>query len=75
MFDHVGFRVRDVEASRKFYLSALAPLGFGGKPELWLAQGGSPASLSPSPRQTALKSTPFMPPRSHGGRARLALAG
>ena len=37
MFDHVGFRVGDVEASRKFYLSALVPFGFGGKPELWLA--------------------------------------
>ena len=29
MFDHIGFRVRDVEASRKFYLAALAPLGVG----------------------------------------------
>ncbi len=58
MFDHVGFRVRNLEASRKFYLSALAPLGFGvamegnfgvglgrgGKPELWLSQGDPPAS-------------------------------
>ncbi len=58
MFDHVGFRVRNLEASRKFYLSALAPLGFGvamegnfgvglgrgGKPELWLSQGDLPAS-------------------------------
>ena len=58
MFDHIGFRVRDVEASRKFYLAALAPLGVGvamehgrgvglgrgGKPQLWLSQGGPPAS-------------------------------
>ncbi len=29
MFDHIGFRVRDVEASRKFYLAALATLGVG----------------------------------------------
>ena len=58
MFDHIGFRVRDVEASRKFYLAALAPLGVGvamegpfgvglgrgGKPSLWLSQGEPPAS-------------------------------
>ncbi len=58
MFDHIGFRVRDVEASRKFYLAALATLGVGvamehgggvglgrgGKPCLWLSQGGPPAS-------------------------------
>jgi catechol 2,3-dioxygenase-like lactoylglutathione lyase family enzyme len=29
MFDHIGFRVRDVEGRRKFYLAALAPLGVG----------------------------------------------
>jgi len=58
MFDHLGFRVRDVEASRKFYLAALAPLGVGvamegpygvglgrgGKPSLWLSQGEPPVS-------------------------------
>jgi catechol 2,3-dioxygenase-like lactoylglutathione lyase family enzyme len=58
MFDHVGFRVRNLETSRKFYLSALAPLGVGvamegpygvglgrsGKPSLWLSQGEPPAS-------------------------------
>jgi catechol 2,3-dioxygenase-like lactoylglutathione lyase family enzyme len=58
MFDHIGFRVRDVEASRKFYLAALATLGVGvamehgggvglgrgGKPCLWLSQGEPPAS-------------------------------
>jgi catechol 2,3-dioxygenase-like lactoylglutathione lyase family enzyme len=58
MFDHVGFRVRNLEASRKFYLAALAPLGFGvamegnfgvglgrdGKPELWLSPGDPAAS-------------------------------
>jgi catechol 2,3-dioxygenase-like lactoylglutathione lyase family enzyme len=58
MFDHIGFRVRDLEASRAFYLAALAPLGVGvamegpygvglgrgGKPSLWLSQGGSPVS-------------------------------
>ena len=58
MFDHIGFRVRDVGASRKFYLAALAPLGVGvameagghvglgrgGKPQLWLSQGDPPAS-------------------------------
>ena len=58
MFDHVGFRVRDLEASQRFYLAALAPLGVGvamegpfgvglgrgGKPSLWLSQGEPPAS-------------------------------
>ena len=58
MFDHIGFRVRDVAASRKFYLAALAPLGIGvamehgggvglgrgGKPQMWLSQGEAPAS-------------------------------
>jgi catechol 2,3-dioxygenase-like lactoylglutathione lyase family enzyme len=58
MFDHVGFRVRNLEASRKFYLAALAPLGFSvamegdfgvglgcdGKPELWLSLGDPAAS-------------------------------
>jgi len=58
VFDHVGFRIGNLEASRKFYLAALAPLGFGvamekgggvglgrgGKPEPWLSRGGPPAS-------------------------------
>jgi catechol 2,3-dioxygenase-like lactoylglutathione lyase family enzyme len=58
MFDHIGFPVRDVAASRKFYLAALAPLGVGvamegpygvglgqgGKPSLWLSQGDPPVS-------------------------------
>ena len=34
MFDHIGFTVKDVEASRKFYLAALAPLGVGVAMEL-----------------------------------------
>ncbi len=58
MFDHIGFRVKDVEASRKFYVAALAPLGVGvatelpghvgsgrdGRPRFWLARGDPPAS-------------------------------
>lgn len=53
MLDHIGFAVRDVEASRAFYVAALAPLGVGvvmefaghvglgrdGKPQLWFNQG------------------------------------
>ena len=29
LFDHVGIRVRDVEASRAFYAAVLEPLGLG----------------------------------------------
>lgn len=29
MFDHVGFAVSDLARSRAFYVSALAPLGYG----------------------------------------------
>jgi catechol 2,3-dioxygenase-like lactoylglutathione lyase family enzyme len=61
MFDHVGFRVRNLDASRKFYLAALAPLGVGvamegpygvglgrgGKPSLWLSQGPGEPPFSP----------------------------
>lgn len=50
MFDHIGIRVSNVEASEKFFLRALAPLGVriamkgphgaglgkNGKPSLWL---------------------------------------
>jgi catechol 2,3-dioxygenase-like lactoylglutathione lyase family enzyme len=52
MFDHVGLKVKDVEASVRFYIAALAPLsyvlcssdassaGFGppGEPALWLSK-------------------------------------
>jgi catechol 2,3-dioxygenase-like lactoylglutathione lyase family enzyme len=53
-FDHVGLNVRDYDASRAFYESALAPLGYrvvmefaewktcgfgtGEKPELWISE-------------------------------------
>lgn len=54
MFDHVGFEVRDLEKSKKFYENALAPLGvkliadlkewgaagFGtDRPRFWLGSG------------------------------------
>ncbi len=61
MFDHIGLRVRDLAASRRFYTAALAPLGhvpgsagdnyagFGpeGSPALWLhaSAKGSAAHL------------------------------
>ena len=52
MFDHIGLGVSDYDASKKFFLQALAPLGVaiamegpygigigrGGKPSLWLHQ-------------------------------------
>jgi catechol 2,3-dioxygenase-like lactoylglutathione lyase family enzyme len=55
VLDHVGLRVRDVAASRRFYEAALAPLGFAvvmevpgmpgagfglpGKPSFWVNPG------------------------------------
>jgi catechol 2,3-dioxygenase-like lactoylglutathione lyase family enzyme len=56
MFDHIGFSVADLPASRAFYEAALAPLGVGvaadfgetiglgrdGRPQLWLGTGGKP---------------------------------
>ncbi|RYY95588.1 MAG: VOC family protein [Comamonadaceae bacterium] len=60
MFDHVGFGVSDLAASKSFYLEALRPLGVAiamegpyglglgrnGKPSLWLSQtSGTPAPL------------------------------
>ena len=60
MFDHVGFGVTDLAASKAFFLAALAPLGVSvvmegpygaglgqkNKPSLWLHQGGErPAPL------------------------------
>jgi catechol 2,3-dioxygenase-like lactoylglutathione lyase family enzyme len=29
MYDHIGLRVKDIEASKKFYKALLAPLGYG----------------------------------------------
>jgi len=54
VLDHLGIHVRDVQASRDFYLAALAPLGYelvmepvegvygigaGGKPDFWIRAG------------------------------------
>jgi catechol 2,3-dioxygenase-like lactoylglutathione lyase family enzyme len=53
MIDHVSLHVSDLERSKRFYATALAPLGYelvmefpgvaglgaGGKPDLWIAQG------------------------------------
>jgi len=62
MFDHVGIRASNVEASVRFFLQALAPLGVGiamkgphgaglgkhGKPSLWIYQAeGEGASPTP----------------------------
>ncbi len=58
MIDHVGIDVRDVEAAKGFYTTALAPLGYtklaefpeavgfgeGGKPDFWIAQRGHPGT-------------------------------
>jgi len=49
MYDHIGLKVKDIDASIRFYEAALAPLGFvrdgsgfgpKGAPALWLYDGG-----------------------------------
>ena len=57
MLDHVGFAVRDYERSKRFYVAALEPLGYGlivevsgqaagfgrdGKPSFWVEALGQP---------------------------------
>jgi catechol 2,3-dioxygenase-like lactoylglutathione lyase family enzyme len=58
MFDHIGLRVADLDASVRFYQAALAPLGFvlgsrdetsagfgpPGEPALWLYRGAGGAA-------------------------------
>jgi catechol 2,3-dioxygenase-like lactoylglutathione lyase family enzyme len=47
MFDHIGFRVRDLAASRRFYETALKPLGHvvaaEGEGYVGLGPAGAPA--------------------------------
>ena len=57
MIDHVSLDVRDLEASKRFYAAALAPLGYellmeyggnvagfgrDGKPDFWIGDRGEP---------------------------------
>ena len=53
MYDHIGLKVKDIDASTRFYEAALAPLGFvrdgtgfgpKGAPALWLYEGGNAKS-------------------------------
>ena len=48
MIDHVTLHVADLGKSRSFFLSALAPLGAGGFPDLWLDGdgGGKPTHVA-----------------------------
>ncbi|MCC6556248.1 MAG: VOC family protein [Polyangiaceae bacterium] len=56
MIDHIGLSVRDIEASKRFYTAALAPLGYkllmefpggagfggpDGKPDFWIGTARS----------------------------------
>ncbi|HUJ73210.1 MAG TPA: VOC family protein [bacterium] len=59
MIDHVSFQVRDWEASKRFYLGALKPLGYtllhdfksgggfgaDGKPDVWISVGQAKGTL------------------------------
>jgi len=69
MFDHIGLKVSDLDASARFYEAALQPLGFvlctrdaagagfgpEGAPALWLAstQGATPAAAHVALRATS----------------------
>ena len=53
MYDHIGLKVKDIDASTQFYEAALAPLGFvrdgtgfgpKGAPALWLYEDGNAKS-------------------------------
>jgi catechol 2,3-dioxygenase-like lactoylglutathione lyase family enzyme len=58
MIDHIGLMVRDLEASKRFYQAALAPLGYSvlmefpgavgfgrdGKPDFWIGAREAPPS-------------------------------
>ncbi len=58
MIDHIGLRVASIDASARFYLAALAPLGYSiriqsddgvglgntAKPDLWLYPGEAPST-------------------------------
>jgi catechol 2,3-dioxygenase-like lactoylglutathione lyase family enzyme len=58
VIDHVVLNVREYEASKRFYVEALTPLGYEvlleleqmaglgreGKPELWIGQRGEPSA-------------------------------
>ena len=68
MFDHIGLKVTDLDASVRFYEGSLSPLGHalccrdatsagfgpGGEPALWLLRDGEGAK---SPAHVALKAT------------------
>jgi catechol 2,3-dioxygenase-like lactoylglutathione lyase family enzyme len=59
VIDHVGINVSDIEASRRFYEAALAPLGYSkiadfgeavgfgaqGKPDFWIETRGTPGAV------------------------------
>ncbi len=45
MLDHIGFSVRDLEASRAFYAAALVPLGITVQMEVTAEQTGAGAHL------------------------------
>jgi catechol 2,3-dioxygenase-like lactoylglutathione lyase family enzyme len=60
MIDHVGVNVSDIEASKRFYEAALAPLGYSkvmdfspeavgfgaqGKPDFWIATRGQAGTV------------------------------
>lgn len=63
MIDHVGLRVADLARAKRFYLAALAPLGYtlfrehgdhgiglwsNGKPDLWLYKSGIATNPAPT---------------------------
>jgi catechol 2,3-dioxygenase-like lactoylglutathione lyase family enzyme len=45
VIDHLGIRVQSLEKSRRFYLTALAPLGYGALKEVGLEMGASDVGI------------------------------
>jgi catechol 2,3-dioxygenase-like lactoylglutathione lyase family enzyme len=66
MLDHVGVPVSDFEQSKRFYATALSPLGYElimepsvsaaglgrwGKPDFWISQGGEASQGMSGPHE------------------------
>ena len=60
LFDHIHLRVRDVEASKRFYAAALEPLGLGIVKGLSIVPDAESWSEDRRKRTLSLADTPFV---------------